>query len=317
MTQKLDGTVAIITGGASGIGRALATEIVARGGEVVLADRQLDVAREVERGLRDKGGKATSFELDVRDRGAFFGVANDTIARTGRIDFLFNNAGIAIGGDIDGYASSGEDFDEVFDVNIRGVAHGILAVYPHMIARRSGHIVNTASVAGLLPTAGAGSYAAAKHAVVGLTKSLRIEAVRHGVRASVVCPGAIKTPILTGGRFGRLKLAVTDAAILKQWDRAYPMAPEVFARKTLDRVLANESIIVVPRWWKALWYLERLSPNLSMTIARRIHEQILAELEVDKTRATEAAAKPGVTANGGGGPNGTTGSAAGAQARPT
>src|SRR5262249_52890994 len=157
-----------ITGGASGIGRAIGEELALRGCEVVLADRQIDLANEVCRGIVDRGGRATAAELDVRDLAMFKSVADATLSRTGRIDFLFNNAGIGVGGAMDAYLPA--DWDDVIDVNLRGVAYGIQAVYPHMVHRGSGHIVNTASMAGLIATPGQGVYSATKHAVVGLSK---------------------------------------------------------------------------------------------------------------------------------------------------
>ena len=278
--QRLDGKVAFITGGASGIGKALAEEIASRGGEVVLADRQLDLAEQVARGIAARGGKASALELDVRDLAAFERAARTVVSRSGRIDFLFNNAGIGIGGEIDTYER--DAWDDVFDVNVKGVAYGVHAFYPHMIAQGSGHIVNTASMAGLVSAAGTGSYCAAKHAVVGLTKVLRIEGARHGVRASVVCPGAIRTPIFTGGRFGRVGFrGVTQERILAQWERMRPMDPAVFARRTLDDVLDNVAIIVHPKWWKALWYIERLSPSLSMKVWSLVLSRMRKDLIAD------------------------------------
>src|SRR6185503_1585330 len=103
-------------------------------------------------------------------------------------------------------------------VNVRGVTNGIVAAYPEMVRRGAGHIVNTASMAGLVPGAGEASYVASKHAVVGLSKALRVEGKRHGVRVSVLCPGAIRTPILTGGKFGRLNFeGLSEDALLKIW----------------------------------------------------------------------------------------------------
>lgn len=304
--MKLEGKVAIVTGGASGIGRALADELVARGCEVVLADRQGDVAEEAAREITARGGRARGVALDVRDRAAFQELAKDTVARSGRIDYLFNNAGIAIGGETTEVTA--EDFDIVIDVNLRGVVYGILAVYPTMIAQRSGHIVNTASMAGLMPSPGAGSYTATKHAVVGLSKSLRIEGREHGVRVSVLCPGAIRTPILTGGRFGKIKMrGATDASVMRQWERVKPMDPAVFAKKAVDRVLANDPIIVLPSWWRAVWLLDRLSPSLSLAVAARLHRDVREGLAaVGGTSGSTTAAKSAETAaREATGPNGT------------
>lgn len=276
--MRLDSKVAIVTGGASGIGKAIGEELAGRGCEVVLADRQLELAEEVARGIRDRGGRARGVALDVRERVAFERLAQATVEKSGRIDFLFNNAGIAVGGEMSDYEPA--DWDEVFDVNIKGVANGIHAVYPIMIAQRSGHIVNTASVAGLVSAPGSGSYTASKHAVVGLTKALRIEAERHGVRASVLCPGAIRTPILTGGKFGRMRFAgATASDLLFHWERVRPMAPEALARATVDAMLRNEAIIVLPRWWKAIWWLDRLSPELSMRVWSRFFAGLRKDLE--------------------------------------
>jgi NAD(P)-dependent dehydrogenase (short-subunit alcohol dehydrogenase family) len=274
--KSLADKVAIITGGASGIGRALGEELALRGCEVVLADRQHELAAEVAKGIGERGGRATAATLDVRSLPAWKAVADATLARSGHIDYLFNNAGIAVGGEMDKYAP--EDWDDVIDVNLRGVAYGVQTVYPIMVRQRSGHVVNTASVAGLVAAAGEGSYNATKHAVVGLSKTLRVEGKTHGVRVSVLCPGAIRTPILTGGVFGRLNMGLSDEAVMRLWERAYPMAPDAFARRALDAVARNEAIIVVPGWWKALWYLERLSPSLSMAMWGALLGRLRAEV---------------------------------------
>ena len=274
--QQLAGRIAIVTGGASGIGRALAEELAARGCTVVLADRQVEFARDIALTLEKRGATAWAADLDVRDLAAFEALALNVRARFGRIDLLFNNAGIGVGGGMDSYAP--EDWDDVFDVNLRGVANGVQAVYPIMIEQRSGQIVNTASMAGLIASPSLGSYTASKHAVVGLTKALRVEATRFGVRASVLCPGMVRTPILTGGRFGRLNLTLTEEEILRLWERFRPMAPELFARRAVDAVLRNQAVIVLPRWWKVLWYLERLSPWLSLRISEAMHRRQEAEL---------------------------------------
>lgn len=262
MTSKVSGKIAFVTGGASGIGAALATELADGGAEVWIADRQLGAAQELAQRLSG-GAKAHALELDVRDYSSFEAAVAEAVRQSGRIDYLFNNAGIGVGGEVDAYAL--DDWNDVFDVNLRGVAHGIQAVYPVMIRQGSGHIVNTASMAGLVAAPGSASYTATKHAVVAISKVLRLEAERHGVRVSVLCPGAIRTPILTGGKYGRMtKTGASDEDLLKFWEPFRPMAPEKFAQRVLRAVLRNDAIIVVPAWWKALWYLDRLSPALSM-----------------------------------------------------
>lgn len=273
----LRGKVALITGGASGIGRALGVELARRGAEVLLADRQGELAGEAAAAIRAEGGAAAGVELDVRSRADFRKVADDLKARAGRIDYLFNNAGIGVGAEIE--RCTPEDWDDVVDVNLRGVIHGVEAVYPTMVAQGSGHVVNTASMAGLVPAAGEAGYTATKHAVVGLTKALRVEGRRHGVRASALCPGAIRTPILTGGRYGRIRLdGVSAERVMAVWERMRPMAPEAFAAQAVDAVLADVPFIVIPSWWKPIWYLDRLSPSLSVRLWELIFRRTLASL---------------------------------------
>ncbi len=241
--------------------------MVNEGAEVWIADRQIGLARELAHRLNSGGGKAHAIELDVRNYSSFERAVADAVQHSGRIDYLFNNAGIGVAGEVDSYTL--DDWNDVIDVNLRGVVHGIQAVYPVMIRQHSGHIVNTASMAGLVTTSGQAGYTATKHAVVAISKTMRLEAERHGVQVSVLCPGVIRTPILTGGRYGRTERAgISDEQILEMWERLRPMAPEKFAERALRAVLRGDAVIVVPAWWKAWWYLERLSPALSMRVAK-------------------------------------------------
>jgi NADP-dependent 3-hydroxy acid dehydrogenase YdfG len=279
MVSSVSGKIAFVTGGASGIGAALTTKLVDGGAEVWIADRQIGPAQELAQRLNGGGAKAHAIELDVRSYPSFERAVAEAVQQSGRIDYLFNNAGIVVGGEVDSYTL--DDWNDVFDVNLRGVVHGIQAVYSIMIGQHSGHIVNTASMAGLVTTVGQASYTATKHAVVALSKTLRVEAERHGVQVSVLCPGAIRTPILTGGKYGRINIAgVSDEELLKYWEPFRPMAPDVFAERVLRAVLRGDAIIVVPAWWKAFWYLERLSPALSMRAAKR---QLKRVREVEST----------------------------------
>jgi len=252
--------VAIVTGAASGIGRALAETLAANHVEIVLADRQVSLADEVAEGIVRRGGAATVVELDVTSDTQFGTVVQETIARTGRLDYLFNNAGIGVSGEMKDYQAA--DWDDVLNVNLRGVAYGVLAAYPVMVRQGFGHIVNTASMAGLVANGYMGSYVASKHAVVGLSKTLRLEAKEYGVRVSVLCPGAIRTPILDGGRYGRMKEALDMDRWRALWMRFRPLDPSVLAQKALRGVERNQAIIIVPGWWRVLWYLDRLAPAL-------------------------------------------------------
>ncbi len=276
LTQK----VAFITGGASGIGAALSEALTAAGAQVWIADRQYDVAEQLAQRLRGGGARAHAVALDVRDPVAFEAAVAEAVQTSGRLDYLFNNAGIGIGGEVDSLTL--EDWTDIIDVNLRGVIHGVQAAYPVMIAQGSGHIVNTASMAGLITTSAQAGYSATKHAVVALSKTLRVEAAAHGVQVSVLCPGVVRTPILSGGEYGRNR-NVSRENLLKLGEALRPIEPGEFAEQALRGVLRNQAIIVVPRWWKALWYLERLSPTLSMRTAavalKRTREAASAPLQ--------------------------------------
>ncbi|MGZ5391080.1 MAG: SDR family NAD(P)-dependent oxidoreductase [Mycobacterium sp.] len=273
MPSSVSGKVAFVTGGASGIGAALSTELSNGGAEVWIADRQTGRAQELAQRLRDGGAKVHAIELDVRDSSAFEGAVANAVHESGRLDYLFNNAGIGVSGEIDSYTL--DDWNDVFDVNLRGVVHGIQAVYPIMIRQGSGHIVNTASMAGLITTVGQASYTATKHAVVAISRSMRVEAERHGVRVSALCPGVIRTPILTGGEYGRINgPGLTSEEFQKSWERLRPMAADKFAKRVLRAVLRNDAMIIVPGWWKAWWYLERLSPALALRVSKVLLKEL-------------------------------------------
>jgi NAD(P)-dependent dehydrogenase (short-subunit alcohol dehydrogenase family) len=276
----LDGAVAIVTGGASGIGRALSEALARRGASVTLADLQAEAAEAVAAALRASGWSASAAALDVTDFESVKRLVERVAKEHGRLDFMFNNAGIAVGGEIRDHTI--DAWNRIIDVNLRGVVHGVQAAYPIMLRQGFGHIVNTASMAGLLPEPLATSYSATKHAVVGLSKGLRVEAANLGVRVSVLCPGVIRTPILSGGRYGiflgNLPEQELREVALKHFERFRPMEAGRFATKVLDQVVRNRAIIVVPAWWKLFWWLDRLSPSLILALSGHGIESARREL---------------------------------------
>lgn len=269
------GRAALITGGASGIGRALAVALTARGARVTIADLDGDAAGRAaaEIGTRLGSHLVTARQLDVRDREAF----RSLVGGLGDLDLLCNNAGIPMGGPT--HELDGAHWDRVIDVNLRGVVNGVLAAYPAMVARGRGHIVNTASGAGLVAAPFVAPYTATKHAVVGLSLALRPEAALHGVVVSVLCPGAVETPI-HDRRPDRDLPAVARLATSREYLAAVhqrPVAAAGFAERALDRIERGRGIIVLPAATRAPWYLHRLSPWLMEQVLR-----VLAR-EVDQT----------------------------------
>ena len=266
--------VAIVTGGASGIGRALGAALVRRGDRVVLADVDGAAAEETADLLRATGpGTATAAVVDVREADAVASVVTGTAERHGRLDLLFNNAGIGIGGPVQELSTA--HWDRAVDVNLRGVVHGVQAAYPLMLRQGHGHIVNTASLAGLLPGPGMAPYATTKWAVVGLSLSLRGEAARRGVRVSVVCPGGIDTPILDKGMPADLPRVPsaegTDTrAVITRMSGGRLYGADALAADVLRGVDRNRAVIVTPRHARVLWRLMRLSPGLVLRLQTAI-----------------------------------------------
>jgi NAD(P)-dependent dehydrogenase (short-subunit alcohol dehydrogenase family) len=267
---------AIVTGGASGIGQALAEELASRDVFVVVADRQVELGEQVAKGIRERGGLAISVELDVRSLDRFREVVEMVFAQHHRLDFLFNNAGIAVGGLVhDCHAS---DWNDVIDVNLRGTSHGIQAAYPLMIRQGFGHIVNTASMAGLSPSPLAVIYSATKCGIVGLSRALRVEAGRFGIKVSVLCPGLIRTELISGGRYGRWTSNFDPAWVAKAAEILRPMEPAEFARRAIRAVERNRAIIVEPKLWRLQWYLERISPSLVERMNKYFINRVLQQI---------------------------------------
>ena len=266
-----DGASAVVTGGASGIGRGLGEELAKRGCAVVLADRQIGVAKEVASKILDSGGKARAVKVDVTNFDAVKRLVQETVERSGRLDYIFNNAGIAIGGNVSQYGI--EDWNQIVDVNLRGVINGVQAAYPVMMAQGFGHIVNTASLAGLTPSPGHVAYAATKHAIVGLSNSLRAESAHMGIRVSVLCPGFVRTAILEGGgKYGKMLIDIPPERhhqMLEMIEKFKPISPDVFAKRALNSIAKNKAIIVVPLWWKLLWWIYRLFPSFGIVLVQK------------------------------------------------
>jgi len=267
--RTFDGGVAIVTGAASGIGRAISEALAQRGCQVVLADIDREDAEAAAAQIREKGGRAFARHLDVCDFAAVSGLVTETMEKLGRLDYIFNNAGIVVAGEVANYTI--DAWNRVIAVNLGGVVNGVQAAYPAMVRQGFGHIVNTASIAGLVISRGVG-YTATKYAVVGLSRALRVEADVHGVRVSVLCPGAIRTPILRGGKHGIFLMPFPEdkqrEMVARSAELSRPMDVSVFARKVLDQVARNRAIIVVPGWNKIFWWIERVSPSLAVFLMR-------------------------------------------------
>ncbi len=253
------GQQAIVTGAGSGIGAALCRTLANAGASVVCTDIDGDAA---ERTAATLGAAARSARLDVTDAAAVQSAVDEVVERTGRLDLMFNNAGIVWGGDTE--LLTLEQWNAIIDVNICGVVHGIAAAYPVMLKQGHGHIVNTASMAGLTPAGQITSYVMTKHAVVGLSLALRSEAISRGVGVLVVCPSAVETPILDKGAVGGF---VGRDYFLQGQGVKTAYDPDQLARDTLRAIERNKAILVKPRLAHAQWLFGRLAPGVMHRMA--------------------------------------------------
>jgi len=265
-----EGKVAIVTGAASGIGRALAAALARRGATVVLADIDEPAAKAAADALAaGPPGRASGVALDVTDHEAVAELVERTARDHGHLDFVFNNAGVGMGGAA--HEMTMAHWDRAIDVNLRGVVHGVVAAYPLMVRQGHGHIVNTASLAGLIPAPMLAPYGMTKHGVVGLSTSLRMEGAAHGVRVSVVCPGVIDTPILDKGNPPDLPAlsSMPDGRRMLTAMIGEPYPAPALAADVLAGVARNRAVIVTPRHARVAWRTYRLSPRLVMDLAPR------------------------------------------------
>lgn len=217
----LQDKVAIITGAASGIGKASAITFGREGAKVMCADVNADGAEAVARQIADTGGEAASVKVDVVVEADVQRMIQDTVARWGRLDVIYNNAGVGVGNPVT--QVSIEEWDRIIDINLRGVFFGTKYAILEMLKTGGGAIVNTASDAGLMGTPMLSAYCASKGGVVMFTKATAAEWARMGIRVNCVCPGVIKTPILDPMLAMAKAAGATEEALWARMGKAHPI----------------------------------------------------------------------------------------------
>jgi NAD(P)-dependent dehydrogenase (short-subunit alcohol dehydrogenase family) len=255
MKQFKDKT-AIVTGGAAGIGRGLCEELASAGAVVVIADINEEGAHKAAQEMSSSGGRVVGKRLDVTRDEEIERVVDETIEEYGRLDYMFNNAGIALMGEVRDMTL--DQARRLVDVNIHGAINGTIIAYKRMVAQGFGHIVNVGSVTGIFTWPTQTQYSATKHAVQAFSTGLRAEGAALGVKVSVICPMNIKSNMAEGSI---TILGIEDS----DWFSNLParwMDANVAAKKMLRGVARNKGIIVVPSHARILWWLFRIHPGL-------------------------------------------------------
>ncbi|MGB6087640.1 SDR family NAD(P)-dependent oxidoreductase [Parvibaculum sp.] len=254
----ISGKLAVITGAASGIGRATAIELARRGARVAVTDVNRDGLAETEALIKAAGGEVTTYLLDVADRDAFHAFAQEIEETQGGADIVINNAGVAQIARVEDLTY--DDFEWVMNIDFWGMVYGTKAFLPQLQAKGSGHIVNVSSLFGLLAVPSQAAYNSAKFAIRGFTEALRHEMRGTEIRVSCVHPGGIKTNIVRNARFLQSTQATEREEAVTGFDRIARTTPERAGIVIVDGIEKNRERILIGMDAKIIDLLQRLMP---------------------------------------------------------
>jgi len=263
--RDLKGKVVVVTGAGSGLGRCLALEFAGHGAKVHGVDIDGARADALQREARASGLLSVSgHQVDCSDVVAVEALAAGIMDEDGRVDVLVNNAGVCVGGLVQDIPL--KDWQWITDVNWWAAVNGIRAFLPGMIQRGEGHVVNVASMAGVLGLPGVAPYCATKAAVVALSESMAIEVASAGVGVTVVCPGSIRTRVIEDARLA-MPAAWKNrlAGLMDRWSRS----PERVAARVVRAVRSGRSVLRLPGELWPLWILRRLSTRVYIGVLSR------------------------------------------------
>lgn len=262
--NKFKDRVAIVTGAASGMGRALVLELSFKGAIVVCADINFEGLKEIEETIKREGGRVHLEKTDVAKAEEVERLVDDTVKKYGSLDYIFNNAGVLVAGEVRDLKL--EHWIKQIEVNLMGVVYGTVYAYRQMVKQGHGHIVNTSSLGGLVAVPTIIPYTTTKYGVVGLSRSLRVEGKDLGVKVSVVCPGFVRTGMfdaeIVNVDLDKHRKNIEDAPKHLIWNTNRA------ARKILKGTAKNREIIIFPFYARLSNWLERLYPPL-LNISRR------------------------------------------------
>lgn len=246
--------VALVTGSASGIGKETALQFAREGAHVVLADINEVGMREVAAQIEEIGRNALPVQTDVSRMDQVKVLCQKSLEEFGRVDILMNNAGVALISEIKD--TELKDWEWILGIHLWGAIYSIHYLLPHMIERKSGHIVNISSWAGLLGTPTIGAYATAKFGLVGMSEVLRTELERYSIGVTVVCPGMIKTNVMSSARLKGFRRDLIERG------QEYGTSAETLAKRIVKAVMKNQPLVLTDLA-KVAMAMRRVSPALS------------------------------------------------------
>lgn len=272
--KTLDGKVVVITGAASGIGRALSVNAASKGALLAISDKDETGLVETVELLKNAGAREVRSDvIDVSDRDAMIAYAATVRDQFGRVNVVINNAGVAYHGSIT--ETEYADFEWLMGINFWGVVHGTKEFLPHLIESGDGHLVNLSSLFGLVSMPGENTYNAAKYAVRGFTESVRMDMIveRHPVQVTCVHPGGIKTAI---ARNARVTTGESKAEVARTFDKKLArMSPERAAEIIIDGVLSNKARVLVGGDAHLLHHFAKLTGSRYQDIVARVARRVL------------------------------------------
>ena len=262
--------VAVVTGAASGIGRALAVNLAAKGCHLAISDLNQEGLKETANLVGNQGVKITTHLVDVASRDQVYQYADEVIKQHGKANIVINNAGVALGDSIQDV--SYEDFEWIMNINFWGVVYGTKAFLPYLKKEPEGHIVNVSSINGIIPNPYNGPYCATKFAVRGFTETLRQELHDTSVGVTVVHPGGIKTDIVRNARFRKhAQLNMTQEDLVAVYDeKLFKTTADTAARTIVSAIENNKQRILIGGDAKFLDWITRLLPVSATRLMRHL-----------------------------------------------
>ena len=259
--------IALVTGAGSGLGRALSIKLAEYHSKVICTDINLEAAKETARIIKKNQFEATIdvCQMDVSDTEQIKNTLSTIICKHKQIDFLFNNAGTMIVGEIRDMEI--EHYNRVLQVNLHGMINCALPVFKTMCERKNGHIINIASIAGLLPVMALNSpYLVSKHAAVAFSQALKMEGKQLGVKVTTVCPGFVATNIVEGVEYLNCK---TDVKKKGAETISKGIPPNTAAILILKSVVNNKNRLIFPKGFKLYYKLVKLFPAIDKAMSRK------------------------------------------------